>query len=156
MLYDVCGLLIVITFQFLVWSWGVLNDLFLMMSCCDMFDLVILESLISIILRYFLVACWEPMDIVIYHLMPFSCSWRTYVNIVDYLLILSNHLYRTEVFLYDSLICDFMSLAKLGYTPEILWDFFYTTYMVGCHDMSCDWNWKLYLWGLLCGAFMCT
>ena len=41
----------------------------------------------------------------------FSCSWRTDVNIVDYLLILSSHLYRTEVILYDSLICDFMSLG---------------------------------------------
>ena len=71
-------------------------------------------------------------------------------------LMLSSRLYRTEVILYDSLICDFMSLAKLGCGPEVLWDFFYTIYMDGCHDMSCGSNWKLYLWGLLCGAFMCT
>ena len=60
------------------------------------------------------------MDTVIYHLMLFNCSWRTDVNIVDYLLMLSSRLYRIEVFLYDSLICDFMSLAKLGCTPEVL------------------------------------
>ena len=66
----------------LVWSWGVLNDLFLMMSCCDMFDLAILESLISIILGYFSVAHWEPMDILIYHLMPFNCLLRTIVIIM--------------------------------------------------------------------------
>ena len=58
-------------------DWGVLNDFFLMMSCCDMFDLTILESLINIILRYYLVACWEPMDIVIYFRIIFGSSLRT-------------------------------------------------------------------------------
>ena len=33
------------------------------------------------ILGYFLIAHWEPMDIVIYHLMPFSCSLRIVVII---------------------------------------------------------------------------
>ena len=73
------------------------------------------ESLISIILGYFPVACWELkciviyfeifylishwelMDIVIYHLMLFSYSWRTDVIIVDYILMLSSRLYRIEV-----------------------------------------------------------
>ena len=58
-------------------DWGVLNDFFLMMSCCDMFDLTILESSISIILGYFSVAHWEPMDIVIYFGLLFGCSLRT-------------------------------------------------------------------------------
>ena len=84
-------------FQSLWENWSVLNDFFLMMSCCDMFDLIILESLINIILGYFLVACWELMDIVIYHLMLFSCLWITDVIIVDYLLMLSSHLWMTEV-----------------------------------------------------------
>ena len=39
--------------------------MFLMMSCCDMFDLTILSHW-SILLGYFLVAHWESMDIVIY------------------------------------------------------------------------------------------
>ena len=34
-----------------------------------------------------------------YHLMFFRCSWRIDVIIVDYLLVFSGHLYRTEVIL---------------------------------------------------------
>ena len=34
-----------------------------------------------------------------YHLMLFSCSWKFDVFSVDYLLVLSSHLYRTEVIL---------------------------------------------------------
>ena len=62
-------------------------------------------------LGYFSVACWEPMDIVIYHLMLFNCSWRTNVNIVDYLLMFFSRLYRVEVILLWFLICDFMNLG---------------------------------------------
>ena len=85
---------------------------------CDMFNLTILGVfdqyyfgiLSSFLLRtevycdlfwdIFLVAHWEPMDIVIYYLMLFSYSSRTDVIIVDYLLMLSSHLYRTEVILW--------------------------------------------------------
>ena len=37
--------------------------------------------------------------------MLFSCSWKIDVIIVDYLLVLSNHLYRIEVIfvIYDSM-----------------------------------------------------
>ena len=34
------------------------------------------------------------------------------MNIVDYLLMLFSCLYRTEAFLYDSLICDFRSVHQ--------------------------------------------
>ena len=66
---------------------------FIIENCCDYYDYLLVLS---------------------------SCSWRTDVNNVEYLLMLSNHLYRTKVILYDSLICDFMSLAKLGCTLEAL------------------------------------
>ena len=39
--------------------------LFLMISCCDMIDLTIEDSLINFILGYFIVAHLESMDIVI-------------------------------------------------------------------------------------------
>ena len=65
------------SFQSLWEDWDVLNDLFLMMSCCDMFDLTILESSISITLRYFLVAHWELRGIVIYYGILFGFSLRT-------------------------------------------------------------------------------
>ena len=119
-----------ITFQSPWWDWSV--DLFLMISCCDMFWIDHFGSLRSVlfwdsfwllvenqwilwfILRFLTVSCWEPMDVVIYHwclqllienccdhydyhLMLFNCSWRIDVIIVDYLLVLSIHLYRTEV-----------------------------------------------------------
>ena len=50
----------------------------------------------------------EPMDIVIYHLMLFSWSWRTDVIIEDYIYGAFSRLYRAEVIL---VICDFMSLG---------------------------------------------
>ena len=49
----------------------------LMMSCCDMLTWPFWGSLFSIILGYFLVACWEPKCIVIYFEMHFGCSLRT-------------------------------------------------------------------------------
>ena len=91
------------SFQSLWENWDVLNDLFLMMSCCDMFDLTILIHW-SILLGYFLVAHWELMDIVIYHLILSSCSWRTNVNIVECLLMLFSWLLRTDWYCDLSLI----------------------------------------------------
>ena len=61
-------------------------------ECYDIFDLTIL-SLRSIFLGYF----------------PFA--HRELMGIVIYLLMLSSHLYRIKVILYDFLICDFMSLG---------------------------------------------
>ena len=48
----------------------------------------------------FLVAHWKLIDIVIYHLMLFSCLWRIDVNIGDCLLMLFSFLYRVEVILW--------------------------------------------------------
>ena len=59
--------------------------------CYEIFDLTTFESLISIIG------------------ILSSCSLRT-DGYCDLSLMLSSHLYRTKVFYYDSLICDFMSL----------------------------------------------
>ena len=93
------------------------DDLFLIMLCCNMFwidHFRVFDQYFDLLLGYFLVAHWEPLDIVIYHwclqllienycdyydyhLILFSCSWRIDVIILDYLLVLSSHLYRTEV-----------------------------------------------------------
>ena len=98
-------------FQSLWEDWGILNDLFLMISCCDMFDLTILESSISIILGYFLVFRWEPMDIVIY-----LCCFPVAHRELMWLLWLSLWCFPITCiglrwFYYDSMICDFMSLG---------------------------------------------
>ena len=66
-------------------------SLILMMSCCDMFDLTILESLISIILGYFRVSHWESMGIVIYFGILYGCSLRTGGNSNLFRLFVENH-----------------------------------------------------------------
>ena len=134
--YIYCSLML---FSLLVWSWGVfiwdiwLNhfwvlDLvylgcfpvasiglkcllcFFMMSCCDMFDFIIL-SCWSVLLGYFLVAHWEPMDSVIY-LWCFLVSRR---GLMWLLWIIFWCFPVTCIgmrwFYYDFFIYDFMSLG---------------------------------------------
>ena len=99
------------------------------------FDLTILESSISIILRCFLVSRWEPIDIVIYFGILYSCSLRTdgYVVIYhwclqllienccdhyDYHLMLFSCSWRIDVIIVDYLLV----LSKRSYRIEvILW-----------------------------------
>ena len=86
-----------ITFQSPWWDWCLFWSWWCHVVICLTWPFW--ESSINIVLRYFLVAHWELMDILIYHLMLFSCSWRTDVNIVNYILIFLSRLYRAEVIL---------------------------------------------------------
>ena len=61
-------------------------------------------------LRYFLITHWELMDIVIYHLMFFSCSWRTNVILWNIFWCSLVTCIKLRWFYYDFLICDFMTL----------------------------------------------